>query len=213
LAKCYRAQSDVKGEHDSTKAVELLRGLVSRHPDVADYRYELGDAYSRSVYRRIRSDDEPWTPEDLAAAEEKVRRALETTSDIELTHPSIPQYLHQKTRLHYTLAQILERQGQPEGASQQYSEAIGQQAWAVRREPDEYGQRLWLAWLRSEWAQLLLETQQTEVACEQLKTIAKILGDPETEQSKSRHVRRMVDRIRTRTDEMLEQVRQRRSGG
>ena len=82
-------------------------------------------------------------------------KALKVTSDIELTHPSIPQYLDQKTRLHYGLAQILRRQQHYEEASHEYAEAIERQAWAVRREPEEYRPRVWLAGLRSEWAELL----------------------------------------------------------
>ena len=140
-----------------------------------------------------------------------MRKALEVTSDIELSHPSIPQYLDQKVRLHYGLAQILEGQSQHEGASQEYAEAIERQAWAVRREPEDYRPRVWLSWLRLEWAELLVDTDQSQVACEQLKLIPKLLGDPVTQQTDSRYVKRMAERIRERTDEMLEEVRQRRS--
>ena len=214
LAKCYRAQSEANGDEKDTadKSVELLKQLVRQHPDVADYRYVLGDAYSLGDYRRLRRDDWHWSAEELAKAEQRMRKGLEVTSDIELTHPSIPQYLDQKTRLHYGLAQILQRQSQYEEASQEYSEAIGRQAWAVRREPDDYRSRVWLAWLRSEWAELLMETNQSQVACEQLKLIPKILGEPGTEKTDSRYVKRMAERIRDRSNDMLEEARQRRTG-
>ncbi len=216
LAKCYRAHSEANVDEKATaeKAINLLKQLVRQHPDVADYRYVLGDAYAMSDYRRLRRarsrEDYRWSAAEFAEAEQRMRNALEVTSDIELTHPNIPQYLSQKTHLYYGLALTLQGQSQKEGAGLAFAEAIERQAWMVRREPDDYSSRVWLARLRSEWAEILLDTQQTEVACEQLKMIPKLLGDAELQKSGSGYTRSWVKRIQTRMGEMHEEIRKRR---
>ena len=155
-----------------TRAIRMLEELVETSPDVADYRYELGDAY-RSIewreQRRKRDGERP--PEELATSESRLRRALEITADLETKHPNIPQYCVLKKRLHHILAMVLKDTNQLEEAEEQYDEAIRKQQLIVHQSREPHTHEMWLLHLQLSHAQLLRDLGKNSESQENLETI------------------------------------------
>ena len=206
LAKCYRAVaeanradvSDAKG-----RTIQQLESLVSRYPDVPDYRYELADAYSETDSRSLRWNRE-YPSERLELAERRLSRGLEVASNIDVSHPNILQYVTLASRLQYTMAIVLNAQGKKEESRRHLDAAIARQERILQSQPDFYQQRMWLAHLQADLAQLLFELDRPDSARKELVRITEVLGPTgsEEQQTDSEFVKRFTRRIRKRAENL-----------
>ena len=172
LARCLLPVSlfDRSEVREVQPAIEILTSLLEQDPGDPDYQYELGRAYF-SVYGRRHSSVEP-SAEELAAAEEKLRYALDATFELELQHPNIPKYYLLKKLLNEALGNVLHRRGDLLNAARFYERAIESQRLLVMHAevPDDH--RPWLYLLQSDYATVLEESQQYERAKDLLLSTA-----------------------------------------
>jgi len=156
LATCLRSLSSDrfsgKGPEEQaadTRALEILAALVADYPDAPEYLHSQVDALAAINTR----DTGSIYPEDLEAAEQRLRRAVGAGQDLVDSHPYVPQYsltlIHAKNKLAHVLERrSAESQGPKrqllQAAREQYESAARLQSILVKRFPKAAAYRSWL---------------------------------------------------------------------
>lgn len=177
LAHCFLAfdkgcNSDGSLSNYQTQAVAILEELHQAAPHVTDYQFELAEAYRAIEWRqcwRHRRKERP--TEELNNSEQRLRRALEVSNNLEIRNPDIPQYYALKKSLHHILASVLERKNDLVEAEHQYEQAIENQRNVVLRSNDPEYQRVWLYHTQLNHAQVLCDLNETNQARERLEDV------------------------------------------
>jgi tetratricopeptide (TPR) repeat protein len=192
LARCLLVRSSCHSDgslnESQSQAVAMLEGLVKDSPEVADYRYELGDAYRSIEWREFRRrGDAPRPAEELSQSESRLRRALAVTSDLETKHPNIPQYTVLQKMLHHLLANVLRDQQELGEAELELQRAIEKQLVVVQQSREPPHQQVWLLHAQLKRAQLLrdlgrdaesrLGLEHIVAGFERLQTLPEIKAD------------------------------------
>lgn len=169
LAICYREasadhlaqQTSVDTEYDS-QAISLLNALVDEFPDVADYRFDLMEAYAEfSVFGA--SLTEPF----FETARSRLMAALEHGDQLVADHPQVDVYtvtlVHAHFKLSVVLADIAEkgidplRHKQLQESEQHAQRAVELQRKLLKRHSKAMGYAIWLAYFQSWQGRLLLD--------------------------------------------------------
>lgn len=146
LAQCYCAwpphtaierQTGSIGENDDSTApprergLALLEELVSRHPAVPEYRFDLAVAYA---------SEEPHGPwrfgrNDEDRTETRLRRAVALLETLIDERPNVPSYAQQYVRAAHKLGRYLERGNRLGDAAAAFEKALARQRSLVSRHP------------------------------------------------------------------------------
>ena len=195
LAHCFLAHyvdNDQCGALSSCqkRALRLLEQLHQNAPDVTEYQFELADAYrviEWRQHRRNRGRDR--TLEELQDSETRLRRVLDVSMNLEIRHPTIPQYHVLKKSLHHTLANILKEQDKLDEAEFHFRRAIERQLSVVSKARKPGCQQIWLYQVQLNHAQLLRDQGKRQDARKRLKTIVagleELLLVPEIDNNRS----------------------------
>ena len=185
LARCCRVDGQGDDEERRVRAIRILEALVDEFPEVPDYRYELGDAYAVDDFERLWSWNQSEinrSPQGLGRAEERLLRALDSTQDIDISHPNIPSYLRLKARLLHTYATVLRDMGKQDAALQHFHRAVDKQRLVVRHSRDGHFQEVLLAHIKLDLAEMLRAAGQTSDADVTLQAVvtelSALLADP-----------------------------------
>jgi len=147
------------------KAIEILRKLVEDHPDVPDYRYDIGKYYAEL------SDDRPREgkagEEPAGAVEERIgylQKAMEIFEGLVGSHPQVPSYAVFKAELHLRLFFVLYPEGRLDPAEMNLRRALSLQSDLVRRYPEVPSSKVFLAGVQEYLGFLLRERGELEEA-------------------------------------------------
>ncbi|MBX3420400.1 MAG: serine/threonine protein kinase [Pirellulaceae bacterium] len=163
MALCYRERARDFRSPDITQAIQLLEGLISRFPGVAEYKNELSDTYASIDMRRLRNAH---LPEVI----ERLQQAVALAESLVNEHPNIPDYAHSLAHINHRLGTALLRSVNSESTEQsqsilsqsivRYGSAVKLQAALVEQFPDALSYRLWLAKMQESMSDSLLRAQQ-----------------------------------------------------
>ena len=110
LALCYRDMpppiSLASDDHPSpldavTRAIEILRQLVSDFPKVPEYRYDLSETYAMSAVPELCP-----RPDPHGIGEQRLRTALEISEQLVAERPNIPAYAVSQVHIRLRLARF-----------------------------------------------------------------------------------------------------------
>ena len=179
LALCYlegaAAEDDARSEGGDERAIEILEGLVAAFPGVADYAYDLSEAYTR-----IHIPDPPIPPEVRNIIEERFSKSLTLLEKLVIKYPDIPDFLAAEARLHDMLGGFHRGMDHWAEAEQSFRKAVALQASLVKQFPDAPYYGLWMATFRIALADVLIRRNQPRDARTELEdAISKLLQQQE----------------------------------
>ena len=184
LALCYlegaAAEDDSRSEGGDERAIEILDGLVAAFPGVADYAYDLSEAYTR-----IHIPDPPIPPEAQNTIEKRFGKSLALLEKLVIKYPDIPDFLAAEARVHDKQGAFHRGMDHWAEAEQSFRKAVDLQASLVKQFPDAPSYGLWMATFRIALADALLRRNQPREARTELEgAISTLLhqleGRPET---------------------------------
>jgi len=157
LALCYRLPSSAPARRasdvqDRQAAIWLLEELTAEYPAVADYRYELVNAYAWTPVGLF-----PWQGRSAAAVEghQHLRQALHESQRLVDQHPGVPHYARSQVIILAKLAACCSAQGRAAEAEDLFRRALETQTALVAQFPRLPPQNLVLReFLRLRLAQL-----------------------------------------------------------
>ncbi|QEG25095.1 serine/threonine-protein kinase [Mariniblastus fucicola] len=170
LAVCHRDRNGGPGEVDQP-SIDLLEELCERYPQMPDYRFELAETLSLAPHHGLEQSE----------AEESIRQLRESLEILErlvASHPNIPQYMKTKAHAHHKLGTMLRESPKVRlsGGDEQLAEALKNLRDAVAAQlaiheqfPDSAPDLLWLARMRENLAEGLLQNNEPEQALEVIK--------------------------------------------
>lgn len=212
MALCHRKRAHDFRSPDTSKAIEILEGLVARFPGMTEYKYELSDTYASIDMRRLR---------DVNQQEviQRLQKAVALAESLVREHPNIPDYAQSLAHINHRFGTALLRSKNSILADQsqhflsesisRYRSAIELQGALVKRFPDNIPYRLWLAKMQESMSDGLLQAQQFEEAVAQVESSINILEEalqqsPEMQfihRSLSEHYRQLAKIHGLRNDE------------
>ena len=175
LALCYlegaAAEDDSRFEGGDERAIEILEGLVAAFPGVADYAYDLSEAYTR-----IHIPDPPIPPEAQNTIEKRFGKSLALLEKLVIKYPDIPDFLAAEARVHDKQGAFHRGMDHWAEAEQSFRKAVALQASLVKQFPDAPSYGLWMATFRIALADALLRRNQPREARTELEeAISKLL--------------------------------------
>ena len=216
MARCLLLSRDGVGQRgqqseEQKQGLAMLEELVHGYPDVADFQYELAEAYVGLEWRRLselrgRQADQ----EELRMAQKQLQRGLQMTSTLDSKNSQIPQFHAVMAQLYYHLGMVLEELGELADCELQLEKAIRRQLDLIRfANPQQSSQHeLWLCSLESKSGQVLLEMGRLDdsevrlrVCCDRLE---RLMG--QTEIRYNRFAKRIAERTYSRTNGTLAEV-------
>ncbi|MBN1420946.1 MAG: serine/threonine protein kinase [Planctomycetes bacterium] len=166
LALCTRELAhpgpDPRGPRDpeaSKRAVGLLEALAEEYPEIPDYRYDLAE-----TYLDLASAEPIEGPAGAAAAEPRVRKALEIAETLSAEHPNVPDYALAQVRAHLELARVLRASARSDEAEKSLRKARDIQTAAIARGPGAASQTFWLAVVEASLGRVILERDRPSEA-------------------------------------------------
>jgi len=161
LALCYLEGAPMEpGRGPAAKAgaelaIEILEGLVLSFPGVADYAYDLSEAYAR-----VRFPQPPVPPEAQGPIESRLAKSLAQLEKLTAQHPDIPDFPAAEARVYDKLG-AFHRQIEDWGkAERDFRQAIALQSPLVKQFPNSPYYGLWMATFRIALADALLHRNQ-----------------------------------------------------
>ena len=177
LALCYlegAAVDDARGpggRGGAEHAIQILEDLVAAFPGVADYAYDLSEAYAR-----IHIPRPPFPLNTERLIKERFGKSLALLDKLVLQHPDVPDFLAAKARVHDKLGAFHRQMERWAEAEQNFRQAIAIQTSLAKQFPDAPYYDLWLATYRIALADTLLRRNQPAEARTELEgTISKLL--------------------------------------
>ncbi len=168
LALCYlegaAAEDDSRSEGGDERAIEILDGLVAAFPGVADYAYDLSEAYTR-----IHIPDPPIPPEAQNTIEKRFGKSLALLEKLVIKYPDIPDFLAAEARVHDKQGAFHRGMDHWAEAEQSFRKAVALQASLVKQFPDAPSYGLWMATFRIALADALLRRNQPREARTELE--------------------------------------------
>jgi tetratricopeptide (TPR) repeat protein len=197
LARCYREVSSHwfgRGAEfppdAASRATTLLEKLVEEHPDVPDYRYELSETYAMLDARG------PFAPKaiDRAAGQrsrQMLEKALAISEELVAEHPNIPDYAVSQVHLRLRLTGILQASDRSR-AQDNLRKARDLQSTLVRRFPQNYSYKFWMAVIYESLAGLLNESGQLPEARSALQDSIALCQEVLQHDPQAGHIRFML---------------------
>jgi eukaryotic-like serine/threonine-protein kinase len=145
LACCYRdmppdrSGGGPKAKGSPDRALDLLRQLVDDFRTVPDYRLDLCETLARGGGPGRPSGD------GEAKAEERLREAIELSSELVAQYPNVPEYAAAHARYLDQLGMRLVKMEKWDEAEPMHRLAVGFQRKLVQQYPDVIAFRLWLS--------------------------------------------------------------------
>ena len=177
LALCYLegapAEDDRRGGRGGDeRAIELLEALVKSYPAMADYAYDLSEAYTKMHIPRP-----PIPPEMKRTIEERMGKALALLEELVAKHPDVPDFLAFEGRVHHKLGSYFQQTDRWPDAERSFRKAVTCQSRLVEQFPDAPYYHLWMATYRLALADVLLRQNQPATARTELeRTIAALVA-------------------------------------
>lgn len=199
LARCYRDRAlhlhcDERPAAQRM-AITLLESLVEEFPDVADYRFGLGQTYLHLGRRAMRSEQE----EERELGQRHLRFAREIVSELVAEHPQVTDY---RTTLAYTyhlLARDLVRRGRVEDAEMNFRRASDVYDLLIERHPEAHGYVFGKCWCHIGLATLLRDRQAWEEAQQLLdasaRAVERMLTSDETKSARHPFGHRLLESV------------------
>lgn len=169
LATCLRSlgSDDFSGKQPEeqaaeTRALEILTELVADYPNAPEYLHSQVDALAAIDIRGSAA----LFPEDLEAAEQRLRRAIVAGQDLVDKHSYVPEYSLTLIHAYNKLASVLEQRsteaGRPQrkllqSALEQYEAAARLQSILLKRFPEAAAYQAWLLQFERSVARLTSE--------------------------------------------------------
>ncbi len=156
LALCYLEgappedgrQGERRGDE---RAIELLEALAKGYPDVADYAYDLSEAYTKMHIPR------PPIPREMEKEiEQHMGRALALLEQLVAKHPDVPDFLAFEARVLHKLGSFFQQTDRWAEAESSFRKATVCQSRLVEQFPDSPYYGLWMATFRIALADALI---------------------------------------------------------
>jgi eukaryotic-like serine/threonine-protein kinase len=175
LALCYlegaAAEDAPRPEGGDERAIEILERLVAAFPGIADYAYDLSEAYAR-----IHIPEPPIPPEVQNTIEERFGKSLALLEKLVIKYPDIPDFLAAEARIHDKLGAFHRAMDHWAEAEQSFRKAVALQASLVKQFSDVPYYGLWMATFRIALADALIRRNQPREARTELEeAISKLL--------------------------------------
>ncbi len=166
LALCFREKAELEGEDNEQQSIYVLEKLCEQFPQVPEYRYELG----------VTLAEVPMNNMGKSNVEESIRRlraSLQQLNSLTQSHPNIPRYVEACAHTHHKLGTVLRKFGDEPNSTRAASMAEAERHLrvAVRLQqsqcnqfPESISEKTWLARMRDNLAQCLLEGNQPMAA-------------------------------------------------
>jgi tetratricopeptide (TPR) repeat protein len=168
LALCYLegARDDRKQERGSgdERAIRLLEQLVKSYPAVADYAYDLSEAYVR-----LHLPDPPLPREQAESIEDRFRKALALLEQLVAKHSDVPDFLAFQARVHHKLGSFYQQTGRWTDAERDFRKAIDCQSRLLAQFPNSPYFSLWMSTFRLALADALLRLERSTEARAELE--------------------------------------------
>lgn len=213
LARCLNTAPSVRDLWEGKslcedRAFEILEKLVKDWPNNADFQYELGDAYVNADWRRVQNRDEKSDSETREASERRLFKGIEYSSKLMTRFPQIPEYANLVNRANFHMAMLQKAKGTLDASLPYFEKSIELQSSSIQNQGASYkiGDLLWLCNLRMEYSSVLSELQRMSGAQLQLEKCRDSLTEARAKADANDFDRRMIDRTRSRLDELMQKL-------
>ncbi|NQT85566.1 protein kinase [bacterium] len=173
LALCHleRGSHSTAGEDSVARGTEILERLVDEHPGVADYRYDLSEAYVGVRWRRPSA-----SPDEQSRVEVRLRKALVISVALVAEHPHLPHYRASQAVIQHELGAVLHHGKRNREAEHCFRKAVSLQAEVTQQLGATPSARLWQAAFQNSLADLLGRQRNHEEARELLESSVRMLN-------------------------------------
>lgn len=171
LALCYRENAKHEFEDNEQQSIALLQKLCEQFPQVPEYRYELGVTLAEVPVHDL-------GPSTASKSVRSLRDSLKQLNVLTKSHPNIPLYIEASAHTHHKLGTLLRKFADDLGSQRATNMAESEKhlRLAVRLQklqceqfPDSVSEKTWLARMRDNLAECLLESNQQSLALAMIK--------------------------------------------
>jgi eukaryotic-like serine/threonine-protein kinase len=165
LALCYLEGAALGDDRQhqpgggNERAIEILQDIVKAYPGIADYAYDLSEAYAR-----IQIPQPPLPREVEDAIEQRFNGALALLERLVIQHPDVPDFLASEARILHKLGSFHRQMERWDDAERCFRQATDLQVRLANQFPDAPYYSLWLATFRIALAEALTRRDQLREA-------------------------------------------------
>jgi tetratricopeptide (TPR) repeat protein len=173
LALCLRDSSPPAPTPESDQAIQLLQQLAGKYPAIPDYVVELYQTY-------VRLDPRWLQPDDLPAAEARLRSAAAGIEKLVAEHPHVPEYAALSAQVAHRLGTLLtvasksatteQKDQQSKEAKTLFAHALEVQTRLTERYPQSGMYRMMLGWIAGSLVEVLIERHELPEALQALES-------------------------------------------
>jgi serine/threonine protein kinase len=169
LALCYLEGAPIDDDRRGARGgdergIEILEGLVKAFPGIADYSYDLSEAYAR-----IHIPDPPIRREMEEFVTGRFSKGLALLENLVIRHPDVPDFLASEARLYHKLGSFYRQMDQWDKAEGGFRKAVDLQRGLVAQFPASAYYAVWMATFRMALADALMWREQSGEAVSELQ--------------------------------------------